>query len=167
MDSGPGGVGRVVIKTQRGVVSGVQRAEMANTPSDSVQAAFGDTKGPKRISGASFRRAASRLSAQCEEVGPAGSGEVGAGGDTAPDAGLQRPGQAGQTCPAPGPRGFLTAGGSVSPVLKPLCSQGSPLGRRESGSGPEWWWVARRGGDPSAGPPGVWAAVSAGGSQQG
>lgn len=52
----------MVIKTQRGVVSGVQRAEMANTPSDSVQAAFGDTKGPKRISGASFRRAASRRS---------------------------------------------------------------------------------------------------------
>lgn len=154
----------MVIKTQRGSLLEFSGQKWQTPPV--TQQHSGTEKAQRGFQGASFRRAASRLSAQSEEVGPASSGEVGAGGDTALDAGVQRPGHAGQTCPAPGPRGFLTAGGSVSPVLKPLCSQGSPLGRREGGSGPEWW-VARRGGDPPAGPPGVWAAVSAGGSQQG
>ena len=131
---------------------------MADTPSDSVQAAFGDRKGPKRISPSgcwcSMRRWGQPVQVRW-----------GARGDTAPDARVRRPGCAGQACPAPSPCGFLTAGGSVSPVLKPLSSQG--LSSREKGrqewagvgqSGGGWGrWAARLGGDPPPGPPGMLA----------
>ena len=60
----------MVVKSQR-LTPGVQWAEMADTPSDSVQAAFGDRKGKEDFT--------IRMLVQREEVGSAGSGEVGSG----------------------------------------------------------------------------------------
>lgn len=67
MGSGPGGVGRAVIKTQRGLLLEFSGQKWQTPPV--TQQHSGTEKAQRGFQGASFRRAASWLSAQSEEVG--------------------------------------------------------------------------------------------------